>query len=189
MKLIFLYGPPAVGKFTVARELASLTGFKLFDNHLTIDVVTSIFQHGSIPYFSALRKIRFSLLEEAAQANLPGLIMTYVYSPSRLAAVSQYVKVMERNGGEICFVRLYCDRTLLAQRVANEDRRKRGKIVSEVMLNEKLKELEDPFAAIVDRESLGLDAGRLSPLEAAEVIQRHYDLPQAALGYNGTGHS
>lgn len=67
MKLIFIYGPPAVGKFTVARELASLTGFKLFDNHLTIDVVTSIFEHGSAPYFRALRKIRSRCGETGAR--------------------------------------------------------------------------------------------------------------------------
>lgn len=66
MKLIFLYGPPAVGKLTVAKELAALTGFKLFHNHLTVDVATSIFEHGSEPYHRVLRKIRFSVLEEAA---------------------------------------------------------------------------------------------------------------------------
>jgi tRNA uridine 5-carbamoylmethylation protein Kti12 len=32
MKLIFLYGPPAVGKLTVAQELVTLTGYKLFHN-------------------------------------------------------------------------------------------------------------------------------------------------------------
>jgi tRNA uridine 5-carbamoylmethylation protein Kti12 len=27
MRLVFLYGPPAVGKLTVAKELSTLTGF------------------------------------------------------------------------------------------------------------------------------------------------------------------
>ena len=38
MKLIFLHGLPGVGKLTVAREFAKLTGFKVFHNHLAVDL-------------------------------------------------------------------------------------------------------------------------------------------------------
>jgi replication-associated recombination protein RarA len=34
MKLL-LYGPPAVGKLTIAKEIARLTGFKVAHAHLT----------------------------------------------------------------------------------------------------------------------------------------------------------
>ena len=37
MDFVFLYGAPAVGKLTVGRELARLTGVRLFDNHLVVD--------------------------------------------------------------------------------------------------------------------------------------------------------
>ncbi len=37
--LVYLYGPPAVGKLTVATELQRLTGFRLFHNHLTVDAL------------------------------------------------------------------------------------------------------------------------------------------------------
>ncbi|MBD0327065.1 MAG: AAA family ATPase, partial [Pyrinomonadaceae bacterium] len=49
MKLIFLHGLPGVGKLTVARELAKLTGFKVFHNHLAVDLVESLFEFGSQP--------------------------------------------------------------------------------------------------------------------------------------------
>jgi tRNA uridine 5-carbamoylmethylation protein Kti12 len=49
MKLVFLHGAPAVGKLTVARELSALTGFRLFHNHLTVDLATSLFTFGSEP--------------------------------------------------------------------------------------------------------------------------------------------
>jgi hypothetical protein len=47
MKLLFLYGPVASGKLTIARELATLTGFALFHNHLVVDAVAAVFPFGS----------------------------------------------------------------------------------------------------------------------------------------------
>ena len=41
VKLIFVYGLPATGKLTVARELSSLTGYKVFHNHLVVDLLQS----------------------------------------------------------------------------------------------------------------------------------------------------
>ena len=50
MKLIFIYGSPAVGKLTVAQEIAEQTDFKVFHNHLTIDAVTPVFEFGTVPF-------------------------------------------------------------------------------------------------------------------------------------------
>lgn len=47
MKLVFIYGPPAVGKFTVVRELSRQTGFKLYDNHVSINFVKTLFEFGT----------------------------------------------------------------------------------------------------------------------------------------------
>lgn len=57
MKLIFLYGPPAAGKLTIARALAVITGFAVFHNHLVVDAVESIFPFGS-ERFTRLREQR-----------------------------------------------------------------------------------------------------------------------------------
>ena len=50
MRLIFIYGMPATGKLTVARELARITGFNVFHNHLVVDLLLSIFEFGSKPF-------------------------------------------------------------------------------------------------------------------------------------------
>ncbi len=43
MKVIFLYGPPAVGKLTIAKVIAEKTGYKLLHNHLIVNPIAEIF--------------------------------------------------------------------------------------------------------------------------------------------------
>ena len=79
MNLVFIYGPPGVGKLSVARELARLTGYKLFDNHVSIRCADSVFEFGTKPFFRIVGTIRDLVFEEAA-ANGVSLVFTYVYS-------------------------------------------------------------------------------------------------------------
>lgn len=45
--VIILYGPPGVGKLTVANELIKATSdFKLFHVHMLADLVSSLFATG-----------------------------------------------------------------------------------------------------------------------------------------------
>ena len=84
MKLIYLYGPPGVGKLSVARELARLTGFRLFHNHLSIDCVLPVFEFGTDAFWRVVYAIRLGVIEEAAKQDID-LIFTNVYAhPSTL---------------------------------------------------------------------------------------------------------
>src|SRR5438128_11279342 len=83
MKLILLYGPPAVGKLTIAKEIARLTGFKLFHVHLTADLVEPIFPRGTPSFPKLVWDIRYAVFAEAARANIDGLIFTMVYGRDR----------------------------------------------------------------------------------------------------------
>jgi chloramphenicol 3-O-phosphotransferase len=44
-RIIFLHGPGAAGKYTIARELSRLTGLPLFHNHLTVDLLLALFPY------------------------------------------------------------------------------------------------------------------------------------------------
>ena len=79
MKLIFLHGLPGVGKLTVARELAKLTGFRIFHNHLTVDLVESVFEFGSLPFIELREKIWLDVFSQAVADGLNGLIFTFAY--------------------------------------------------------------------------------------------------------------
>ena len=39
-----LYGPPAVGKLSVAQALAARTGFRVLHNHLLINLASALFE-------------------------------------------------------------------------------------------------------------------------------------------------
>ena len=50
MKFVLTTGPQAVGKMTVGQELSKITGLKLLHNHMTIEVLTKIFDYDKKEY-------------------------------------------------------------------------------------------------------------------------------------------
>lgn len=80
MNLVILFGPPAVGKMTVGQELSSLTGYPLLRNHMTIDLVTELFDFGTPQFGRLVPAFRRMLVAEAATSDLPGLIFTFVWA-------------------------------------------------------------------------------------------------------------
>ena len=175
MKLIFIYGPPAAGKLTVARELAALTGYKVFHNHLSIDCIEPIFDFGTPSFGKLIEIIRVETVAEAARENI-NLIYTFCYAKDKDDPHIEKIKnAVLGNGGEICFVLLVCDRAELENRVVQETRREFGKANNTMILNELL-EKYDLFSPIPHCQSLCLDTTNLSPQEAAQQIIRHYKL-------------
>jgi hypothetical protein len=88
--LVFIVGPPAVGKMTVGHALAERSGLRLFHNHHTIDLVLRFFEYGTPPFQRLVGEFRRRIFEEVAASDLPGLIFTYVWAfddPRDAAAV------------------------------------------------------------------------------------------------------
>src|SRR5882762_1585975 len=108
MKLIFLYGAPAVGKLTVARELARLTGFPLFHNHLTVDLVSSLFPFGSESFVRLREEIWLAAFREAARQKVT---LIFTFNPERTVRerfIQDAIDVVEAAGGKVIFVELLC---------------------------------------------------------------------------------
>ena len=74
MRLVFLYGPPGVGKLTVASALSALTGYRLFHNHLNVDLVTAIFPPSTEAWNRPAHRIRLDVFGEAVRENIDLII-------------------------------------------------------------------------------------------------------------------
>jgi len=137
MRLIFLYGLPGVGKLTVARELAELTGFKVFHNHLTVDLVGSVFDFGSEPFVELREMIWLEVFKRSVAENLNGLIFTFAFDRTvRGDFVEKARDVVESVGGEILFVELCCSTEELEIRIEHPSRQRFGKLSSAVTFRE-----------------------------------------------------
>jgi len=107
--LVFIIGPPAVGKMTVGHELARRTGLRLFHNHQTIDLILPFFPFGSPPFGRLVGEFRRRILEEVASSDLPGIIFTYVWAfglASDDAVVEEYTEIFRSRGGRVLYVEL-----------------------------------------------------------------------------------
>ncbi len=177
MKLIFLCGPPAVGKLTAAKVLGARTGFKVFHNHLSADLVSEIFEFGTLEWLKLLEKIRLDVFEAACEANLDGLIFTYMYlgRPGSWFFISDIRELLEQYQGELCLVGLTCSREQLEKRVVEPDRMEFGKIDSVEKLERVFPSAELSFE-IPYVEALVIDNTELSPEQVAERIIEHYRL-------------
>ena len=130
MKLIFIYGAAAVGKLTVARELARLTGFRLFHNHLTVDLVSSLFPFGSEPFILLREQIWLAAFAEAARSDV-SLIFTFnPESTVRDRFVQDANAVVQGSGGQVVFVELTCAEEELERRIEDASRKEFGKLAS-----------------------------------------------------------
>ncbi len=80
MNFVVIFGPPAVGKMTVAFELAKRTGLRVFHNHMTVDLVLNYFEFGDEQYRRLVSEFRRRIVEEVAVSSLSGIIFTYVWA-------------------------------------------------------------------------------------------------------------
>jgi adenylate kinase len=170
VKLIFLHGLPGVGKLTVARELAKLTGFRIFHNHLAVDLVEAVFDFGSQPFVELREKVWLEVFSRAVAANQDGLIFTFAFDRTvRRSFIEKTREVVESSGGEVLFVELRCSTAELERRIEHPSRQRFGKLSSV----ERFRELQEAGAFVdpgIPAERLVVDTTELSASDAASLI-------------------
>lgn len=172
MTFALLYGPPAMGKLTVATELAKLTGFKVFHNHLSIDLAETFFERGTSSFGRVVHGVRVLVLEEAVKSGV-NLISTYAYAHGvDDSEIAWMVETVEALGGHMQLVFLTCTPDALRQRVAATSRQAFTKI-RKVETLDQLMMTYDLFTPYPARPSLHLDTTSTPPAETAAAIATH----------------
>ena len=179
MKLVIIYGPPGVGKLTVGRELAILTGFKLFHNHLTVDLVAAVFEFKTRPFIDLREHIWLRIFDRAIEEGVEGMIFTF--APDRTVRddfIQDVINRVERAGGAAYPVHLGCDLEELLRRV--EEPTRTNKLQSAEYLRESMKTYKSKLPPL-DRDPLAIDNTHLPPAEAAAKIARRLGLTPSHL--------
>jgi hypothetical protein len=178
MHLIFIHGPAASGKLTVARELARLTALPLFHNHLVVDAVVALFPFGSAPFVRLREEAWLAVFREAADT---GQSLIFTFAPERTVRpefIAQAIETVESRGGQVSFVALTCGQDELERRVEAPSRAEFGKLASKVLFRELQSSGAFEFPSLPD-DGLTLDTGILSPEAAAVQIRDFLGLKPA----------
>ena len=75
-KFVLIIGPQAVGKMTVGQELSKFIDYKLFYNHMTIDLLLNLFEYSSEQFKKLNGLFRLQIFEEFAKSEQKGIIFT-----------------------------------------------------------------------------------------------------------------
>jgi hypothetical protein len=171
LMLVYLYGPPACGKLTVAGQLAELSGFRLFHNHLTVNAVRPVFDFGTEPFRQVIHRLRLDVFETAARSGIDMIFTNnsaWDGGRAPFAAFAEKARqVTEAGGGGAFFVRLTAPLAVLTERVAGESRQAHGKLVDAARLRDMLAGLDQTS---LHPDDLVIDTSQVAPAEAAQII-------------------
>ena len=176
--MFYLVGMPAVGKYTIAKELAGLTGARLVDNHSIANVIFNLFDLDGIRplpegIFGPVGKVRQAVLD--ALTNLAPRELSYVFTivllggdPAEAEHFHKMVEVAEQRGSLFVPVLLRCQTGELMLRAANESRVQRMKLIDPATiasLNDDHPQFETDHP-----NAITLDTTETPPVETARRI-------------------
>ncbi len=184
MKFLIIFGPPAVGKMTVAKELSLIMGYPYFHNHMSIELGLRYFEWGSPSFKRVDDAIRFTIFEEMAKSDYEGFIFTFAWAVD-LESDQQYLRKVKDifHEWEIYHIELECDlderlrRNKLPDRL-EEKPSKRDTVFSERILLESDQEYRfNTFEGEFDLSNyLRIDTTDMTPSQVAEQIVAHFRL-------------
>lgn len=186
MKLIIITGTQAVGKMTVGQELVKMTNLKLLHNHMTIEVVTKIFDYSKEAFQNLNESFRTQIFEEFAKSDQEGIIFTTTWdfdSEEEWKRIYGYIDIFKKYNSDIYIVELEANLEERLKRNKTENRllNKASKRNLEWSENDLLKSVKkyrfnSKIGEIKEKNYIRIDNTNLSAEEVAKKIKREFEL-------------
>lgn len=176
--MIYLIGFAGVGKFTIAKEITSLSNFKLVDNHLINNPIFSVIgTDGKTPLpesvwekTNIIRETVFNTIQTISPSHF-NFVLTNELIEGRKGDIEIYQKVLAlaKKRGSLFFpVRLICSENELCKRVVADDRKLRFK---EIDADAALQKTRLSNVLNCDHpNTYTLDVTELAAFQAAKII-------------------
>ena len=116
---------PQPGKLTVARELATLTSWRLFHNHLTVNLALAMYDFGTPSFVTLREQIWFAVFRRALEDGLPGLIFTFC--PENSVPQRFIDELFAACGGEVIAIEVTASEAEIECRIGDVSRHREGK--------------------------------------------------------------
>lgn len=178
MKLVILYGPPAVGKLTIAKELAKIADIHVFDNHQIIDIIEPIVTRKYSGFAKLIYETQRNILEAAVKANQTNVVMTFPYASNLdrdVEFISELTTTSRELGAEVYPIFLKCSNGTLLKRVLEPSRKAYGKITTTEVMNTMIEKYKFDEPAPVEG-NITIDTDQLSATDAASKIKELIEL-------------
>lgn len=186
MNFIMITGPHAVGKMTVGQALAKKMDYKLFHNHMSIDLVSQFFSFGSKPFNRLNTLIREEMFHEAAKSDMEGFIFTYIWAFDEASdcEYAQFVfELFESYGHEVYLVELEADFDIRLERNKTENRLANKPTKRNVEHSEKIFKMVEGQYRLNSRKNeikranyLRINNTHLQAEEVADQIIAHFNM-------------
>jgi len=186
MKFILITGPQAVGKMTVGQELVKLTNLKLLHNHMTIELLTKIFNYSRDSFRRLNEEFRVQIFEEFAKSDQEGLIFTTTWdfdSKEDWKMMYRFIDIFRKYNSDIYIVELEStlDERLKRNKTENRLANKASKRDLEWSEKDLLKSVEkyrfnSKTNEIKEENYLRIDNTDLSAEEVALMIKEKFEL-------------
>ncbi|WP_201773502.1 P-loop NTPase family protein [Marinobacter similis] len=173
MQLVWLHGPPAAGKLTVAKALQSKHNFKLFHNHLAVDLSMAIYDaFGDKDFHHFTNSIRRQTLSKANELGVERMVMTFMTCAQEdRKEIRRYLDFFESEGIEVYPVQILPRHDVLFSRSVSPERQQSHKISCHKHLSDLLSEWK--FLPIEHKNALQIDNSERSPDDVAQQIMSH----------------